>query len=391
MSVYKPEKSPVFHFDFRRGGRRFYGSTGCTSRREAEAYERREIKEAERQIAVNKKVDRTTIDIAFARFWTEKGQHDAKSSTTEERMAALNIGLTALLKERDKHPVLGEVDAEVLAAYIAQRRGTVGRNKKLLSNGTVNREIQILRRIMRRAQRVWRFAIDLPAWDDLLLPESDERVVSISWATQAELFSKIRWDYQNAAEFLVLCGFRAGNALPLSPSCVDLTQDIITVQQKSRKPGGKTHIIPITTRMREILLEEMGRHPDAVFTYEARRTIKGKKGRPGRIRGQRYPLVPETFYNELKAAARAIGRPDFRVHDLRHVAGTRTLKASGGNLRAAQKHLGHSRISTTTKYAHYMLDELRDAMEAAHTPDQIPETKPGKIDNTLIQKKKEAS
>ncbi|MFG1376104.1 tyrosine-type recombinase/integrase [Xanthobacter autotrophicus] len=325
-----------------------------------------------------------TIDAAFRRFWEEKGQHDADSRTTLERMGTLQDGFTERLRERGRAARLAEIDAEVIADYVARRRGTISRAKKLLSPASVNRELQILRRILRRAARVWRMPIVLPAWDELMLPEADERVVDISRDLEAKILAQLRPDFVPAAEFLTLSGLRAGNALPLHPSCIDFEQGLMTVKQKSRKPGGKTHVLPITSRMQVLLANAIGHDPDAVFTYVAQRT------RAGRVRGQRYPLTPETFYNAFKAAAKAVGQPDLRPHDLRHVAGTRTLRASGGNLRAAQRHLGHARIATTTKYAHYLLDELREAMEAAHSPEKNPEAAASKERKLRAKRQKSA-
>lgn len=368
MSVYKPEGSPFYHYDFQRAGRRFHGSTKCAARREAEACERLIKQRVAAEDAARKAIDPTSIELAWARFWEEKGQHDAKSDTTFARMAALQDGIGAILRDRRRPPLAAEIDADVIAAYVARRRGTKSRAGRLLSNASVNRELQVLRRILRRATRVWKMDIHLPAWDELMLPEADERVVDISRDIEAEILSHMREDFRPAARFLVMSGLRLGNVLPLAPSAVDFESGLLTVHQKSRKPGGRLHILPITQPMMVLLANELGHSEDAVFTYVAARTRKG------RIRGQRYPLTAETFYNEFKAAAVAAGHPDLRPHDLRHVAGTRTLRASGGNLRAAQKHLGHSRISTTTKYAHYMVDELRAAMEAAHAPPSAPGT-----------------
>lgn len=384
MSVYKPKGSPFFHYDFQRAGRRFYGSTGCKTRREAEAFERLEAKKA---AALPKAgaTEHVAITHAWARFWDEKGQHDAKSDTTFARMEALQDGLTKALQARNRSTAISEIDADVIASYVATRRGTKGRNGKLLSNASVNRELQILRRILRRAQRVWKMPVHLPAWDELMLPEADERVIDISRDIEADIIGRMRPDFRAAARWLILSGLRAGNALPFDPANVDFAMGLITVMQKSRKPGGRMHVLPITAAMATLLGNEIGRLPDAVFTYVARRT------REGRVRGQRYPITPETFYNEFKVAAVAAGLPDLRPHDLRHVAGTRTLRASGGNLRAAQRHLGHSRISTTTKYAHYMLDELRDAMAAAHSPEENPEIVGDKGGNQLDEKTKPAS
>jgi hypothetical protein len=62
MSVYKKAKSPYWHFDFWVKGNRFHGSTGTTSKRDAEVVERRE-----RQAAVFAQPDaaRMTLDIAL--------------------------------------------------------------------------------------------------------------------------------------------------------------------------------------------------------------------------------------------------------------------------------------------------------------------------------------
>lgn len=44
------------------------------------------------------------------------------------------------------------------------------------------------------------------------------------------------------------------------------------------------------------------------------------------------------------------------------MAATGILRAS--NLRVAQKLLGHEDIATTTKYAHALIDDVRNAMDA---------------------------
>lgn len=364
MSVYKPKNSPFFHFDFQRAGRRFYGSTECTSKREAEAFERLEKKKADVEIQAAQNIDPTSIDQVWARFWEEKGKHDAKSTTTFARMEALQDGLCRVLREQKKSLVLGEISANEIAMYISCRRDTISRAGRLLSSASINRELQILRRILRRAVRVWGMNVRLPAWDELMLSEADERVVDISRDLETKILSLMREDFRPAARFLIMSGLRVGNALPLNPKAIDLEAGLITVHQKSKKPGGRIHILPITLPMKVLLANELGHSDSATFTYVARRTKKGRR------KGQRYPLTPETFYNEFKSAAAKVGHPNLRPHDLRHVAGTRALRAKG-NLRAAQRQLGHSRISTTTKYAHYLIEELKENMEEAHrTPEE---------------------
>ena len=52
-------------------------------------------------------------------------------------------------------------------------------------------------------------------------------------------------------------------------------------------------------------------------------------------------------------------------HGLRHKAGTRVLRTSGGNLRVVQEFLGHASVATTEIYTHVESDELREAVLAA--------------------------
>src|ERR1035437_522478 len=47
MSVYKPKKSPFYSYDFELYGVRFYGSTKCRSKREAETLEKERRVEAQ--------------------------------------------------------------------------------------------------------------------------------------------------------------------------------------------------------------------------------------------------------------------------------------------------------------------------------------------------------
>jgi len=58
------------------------------------------------------------------------------------------------------------------------------------------------------------------------------------------------------------------------------------------------------------------------------------------------------------------GRP-FRVHDIRHTAAMRMLRATGGDLRRAQQLLGHKNSSTTEIYTQQRPEEIAGELEAA--------------------------
>ena len=71
MSVYKPAKSRIFQYDFKFKGCRYHGSTGCTSKRDAERYEA----EQRRKVALGETTKPAwTIEQACDEWFNKKGQ-----------------------------------------------------------------------------------------------------------------------------------------------------------------------------------------------------------------------------------------------------------------------------------------------------------------------------
>ena len=82
MSIYKPTGSPFYHFDFQWRGHRFHGSTKCTSKREAEAFERAERERAKQQVRqATVSTGSLKLDDIAGRYWTEIGQYHADRPT----------------------------------------------------------------------------------------------------------------------------------------------------------------------------------------------------------------------------------------------------------------------------------------------------------------------
>ena len=106
-----------------------------------------------------------------------------------------------------------------------------------------------------------------------------------------------------------------------------------------------------------ILRGEYGQHRSRVFTYEVRHYWGG-------VKGERTPIEPDTLGTAFWRARRAAGLEDLRLHDLRHTAASRIVRATG-NIAAASKALGHKRITTTQRYAHLSAEDVRAALNAA--------------------------
>jgi integrase len=146
--------------------------------------------------------------------------------------------------------------------------------------------------------------------------------------------------------------------------------------------GARVHVVPMSADMRAILSACRGHDPRWVFTFPLRRRAP-KRGLP---KGARVPVTYYGLQIEVRRVFGRLGLP-LRFHDLRHTLGTRIVRATG-NLKAAQKALGHARIDTTAAfYAHAQEDDVRAAMDA--TPRISPRAADAATVNPL--KTKEAS
>lgn len=357
MTVYRPKSSPYFHYDFQFKGQRYHGSTGCEAKRAAESYERDRRTEAALGI---KGKPSLTIDEACGLYWQLRAQHEKDQFTTKAQLARLTerIGKTTRLED---------VSFAALSQYVARRRGDKARNKAtLVTNATVNREIELLRRVTRLSGKSGYEIPDID-WGALLLKEAQERIRELSADEEQGLLAALPSDLAALAEFAMLAGQRRTSIITLLWSKVDLRAGRAEVLGK----GNLWHQFPLTPRMVAIIANRP-KGCAQVFTYECERPSPRRNDRPGRAKGERYPFSRDGWRRKWAKALEDAGIDDFRFHDLRHTAGSRVLRASG-NLKVVQKLLNHSNITTTARYAHALEDDVRNALlatESRNSPDR---------------------
>ena len=345
MSIRRDPRSPFWQFNFQINGRRFFGSTKKTVRREAEAVERAERERAKLLVAQAEHA-RTSLrlDDVAGRYWSEHGQHLG---------GAGNVwGLLGLLLDYfGKDKLITEIGDDEVARMVAWRRGQRSKSSEatLLSPHTVNTTVVALRRLFTRC-KLWgvRFANE-PKWSRHLLKVPAERMRELSDEEADKLDAVTRDDLAPFFAFARASGLRLRE-------CLLKWSEVEGKQIVKLGKGGKRVSVPITSEIADILRPLRGHHPEFVFTFVAQRT------RTGRVRGQRYPLSSagvRTAWRRLRARS---GVSNFRFHDLRHDFATKLLRETG-NLRLVQKALGHASIKTTTRYAHVLDSEVADAME----------------------------
>ena len=86
----------------------------------------------------------------------------------------------------------------------------------------------------------------------------------------------------------------------------------------------------------------------------------GSNSAPARI-GRLFPITKQLLRQDWEAARAAIGRPDLRLHDLRHTFAQRLEDAGAGDMISDALH--HSDPKLRRRYSHVRLERLRERLD----------------------------
>ncbi len=378
------EKRPNgrYYFDFWYKGNRFRGPEGGASTKAAAIAAHKAAKEGAIADSVTRRAPRSSamrLSDACNRFWNEVGTFYSRGKANGTYRKTVYNALGWLTDAIGANTLIRDINAATVVDAIARRRG------EKVKNATVNRTVtELLRRILRRAAKIWNQEVQELEWHKFMLPEPKERVRELRDHEEDTIALNMRNDYWPAINFLKLSGARKEELVGeqsddlggLQWNDIDFKRKLCTLRGKSTGEEKKERVIPLTDEMIAILSIMRGHHKTKVFTFVAQRTRSNAKTKRLYRRGQRYPMT----YSGLSTAWRRFGGcklEDFRMHDLRHTAATRLLRSSG-NLKAVGVLLGHSDVATTAKYAHVNVEDLRLLMEnlskseAKKVPTKVP-------------------
>lgn len=166
---------------------------------------------------------------------------------------------------------------------------------------------------------------------------------------------------------LAYTGLRFGELIGLNVEDVDLRARRIRVRRSMTQVGGKLvegnpksdagrRSVPIPERLMPVLKARLGARPSGAPAIAS-------------PKGARLSLENWKRAVDWRKSVTAIGRPDMRVHDLRHTYASLSRRA-GADLRLLQKAMGHASITVTAHtYADLFDDELDDIAAALDSLD----------------------
>lgn len=328
MSIYRRKGSLIWYMNIIVNGVRVNKSTCKTSKKEAltvEALERHKLQQ-DAKMTPKEKAARALLSTIIKQIYTTRWKSNKDG---EQSLARANRVLSVV---GDK-PV-GDIDRDdffKLKLHLEAKQ-----NKP----ATVNRSLEILRTILRFSKQEWDF-IKLAR-----VPRGRMRVISIEEEQQAvKHFRETKRkrggkNYPDIAD-LVIClvdtGMRLGEMLKLKYKDVNFDTNLITIWINK---GGRPRSIPMTKRVREIMLTRKESTPDMPFHLNNDQAI-----------------------NAWQWVRKEMGLQhdkEFVLHALRHTCASRLLN-KGADIMTIRDWLGHADITTTMIYAHLQPNKLAHA------------------------------
>jgi len=316
-------------------GRRLCQSTRCVHRTDAEAYAVRlknELLEARKQglpgvVAWQQAVVRYIEEFAD------------KNSLSDDRdhLKKLDPYLRSLRLEA--------IDMTVLQPFVRDRKTRDG-----VSNATVNRALEVVRRILNVAHQDWRWLRAVPKIRMLMEPRRRVRFLRREEADR--LIEILPGHMKPIVRFALATGCRAGEILGLEWSRVDLERQVAWLDHGTTK-NGDGRGIPLNADAVTALESTHGQHPRWCFTYAGRRI--------------------QNSSSAWDTAKRRAGIEDFRFHDLRHTWASWHVQ-SGTSLQELMELGGWKSYEMVLRYAHLAPEKLKSVaqrIERQPSPDVL--------------------
>jgi integrase len=256
-------------------------STGTGDRKAAQEFHDREKAKLWRAGKLGERVQRTWDEAAVRWLRENKAKADYSGDCLKIEFFQKHFA------GRPLKSITAELICEVIEGNLADR-----------AVATRNRYYALVRAIMRRAVRQWRWldAADMPYLTLHREPKGRDRYLEREQFVR--FMRELPEQWRPVVVFAVATGLRMSNVVGLRWDDVNLVEGSLTIKG-DRTKNGDDLCVPLNELSRAVVEREAGKHNVFVFSH---------RGRPmGKARGSWW-----------KAALKRAGIEDFKFHDLRH-------------------------------------------------------------------------
>jgi integrase len=222
--------------------------------------------------------------------------------------------------------------------------GAGRRAEEKVSNSTINRELQCLRKLFNKAID-WGYARINPVLKvDFLSEKGSIRKRVLSEDEEVRLIAAAPLYLKHMILVALHTGMRKGEVLKLKWENVDFeAQEITIVETKD----DEDRIVPMNPFLFNLLLPLKSQNGKTEYVFANPMT------------GTHYVEIKRAFNGALDEA----DIEDFHFHDLRHSYASRLVR-NGADLNTIKELLGHSSITTTQRYLHSQAEQKRRAVNS---------------------------
>jgi len=299
-------------------------STRCTSKREAQEYEEKRRNDIRQQVLLGKKPSHTWPEAVVR--WLKEMQH--KKSLYDD------ISQFKWLQQHLNKYELCNISKDLIEK-IAQKKEAEG-----VKPATVNRILALIRSVLSRACKHWEWTDKIP-----LVRMRMENNARTRWLTREEadkLLAELPEHLSRMAKFTLATGLRANNVSYLEWKDIDLEKKHLIIHPEQNK-NKKAHGVPLNQDAIDILINQVGQHPQYVFTY---------RNKP----------VDQCSTRAWRLALIRAGITNFRWHDLRHTWASWHIQ-NGTTLQELFELGGWCSFDMVLRYAHLSSNHLKLAAD----------------------------
>lgn len=356
MSLKKRDK--YYHWHEWIDGVEYRESLKTTDRNEAKRKRQERVTEIKNGQAG--KLSRQHFELAIAAYLDSRDLHvEPKTYATDKERSE------PLKKFFGKVP-LRRITADMVADYQKQRSQEKVGEKRTIGNRTINLEIGLMRRVLKKYKLWTRISDNIK-----MLPEGTEVGRALEADQQKKLLetaaTKKRWMTAYCAAVLALnTTMRSIEIKHLQWGRVDLFEKILTISRKTTKTDAGERVIPLNR--------------DAIWSLSQMwaRAVEHGKEQGQDVEPEHYvfcacesyqvdPTKPmKSWRSAWRSLTKKAGLKGLRFHDLRHSAIT-TLAESGHADHIIMAIAGHVSQKMLEHYSHIRLQAKRSAVEALTT------------------------
>jgi integrase len=367
------KRGKTWHCHFVVNGQRFRQSLGTKDWREAQAKEKELIAQASegRLHQVSATLARQPFGQAADDYEKSRKLELAQASRAKEKQ--LLVQLRAFFKQEPLKRITAKRITEYRAWRADQTRevrlGDIARLVKCAGPATLNAELGILRRILKRAKLWARVGDDIRP---LREPSTIGRALTQEEQQRLLKTAVIRPEWETAYMAAILClntTARGCELKALKWEDIDLFGKTMTIRKSKTQAGER--IVPLTVVACSALArlraraESFGSMEPSHYVFAAftpKFAFSGKDVVGYSITGFN-PTVPvNSWRSAWRTLTRKAGLPGFRFHDLRHCAIT-SLAESGAADSTIMSIAGHVSRRMLERYSHVRMEAKRAAME----------------------------